>query len=58
MAEIIARDGNEVTLQVTLKLSGSLLEMENVILDACNEVGCVATTEALQRLDTDGSPIK
>ena len=58
MAEIIARDGNEVTLQVTLKLSGSLLEMENVILDACNEVGCVATTEALQRFDTDGSPIK
>ena len=58
MAEIIARDGNEVTLQVTLKLSGSLLEMENVILDACNEVGCVATTEALQRFDTDGSPIR
>ncbi len=58
MAEIIARDGNEVTLQVTLKLSGSLLEMENVILDACNEVGCVATTEALRRFDTDGSPIK
>lgn len=58
MAEIIARHGNEVTLQVTLKLSGSLLEMENVILDACNEVGCVATTEALQRFDTDGSPIK
>ena len=26
MAEIIARNGNEVTLQVTLKLSGSLLE--------------------------------
>ena len=58
MAEIIARHGNEITLQVTLKLSGSLLEMENVILDACNEVGCVATTEALQRFDTDGSPIK
>ena len=33
MAEIIARHGNEVPLQVTLKLSGSLLEMENVILD-------------------------
>jgi len=58
MAEIIARDGNEVTLQVTLKLSGSLLDMENVILDACNEVGCVATAEALEHFDTDGSPIK
>lgn len=58
MAEIIAHHGNEVTLQVTLKLSGSLLEMEDVILDGCNELGCVATTEALKRFDTDGSPIK
>lgn len=58
MAEIIVRNGNELTLQVTVKLSGSLLEMENIILDACNEVGCVATAEALQRFDTDGSPIK
>ena len=58
MAEIIARHGNEVTLQVTLKLSGSLLEMEDVILDGCNELGCVATAEALQHFDTDGSSIK
>jgi hypothetical protein len=58
MAKIIARNGNEVTLQVTLKLSGSLLEMENVILDGCNELGCVATAEALKKFDTDGSPIK
>ena len=58
MAEIIARDGNEVTLQVTFRLSGSLLEMENVILNACNEVGCAATAEALEHFDTDGSPIK
>lgn len=58
MAEIIARNGNEVTLQVTPRLSGSLLEMENVILDGCNELGCVATAEALKKFDTDGSPLK
>jgi len=58
MAEIIARNGNEITLQVTLKLSGSLLEMENIILDGCNELGCAATVEALKRFDTDGSAIK
>ncbi len=58
MAEIIARNGNELTIQITLQLSGSLLEMENTILDSCNEIGCLATTEALQKFDTDGSPIK
>lgn len=58
MAEIIACNGNELTIQVTVKLSGSLMEIENTILDSCNEVGCVATTEALKKFDTDGSPIK
>ena len=58
MAEIIARNGNELTIQVTIKLTGSLLEMENTILDSCNEIGGLATTEALKKFDTDGSPIK
>jgi len=58
MAKIITRNGNELTIQVTIKLIGSLLEMENTILDSCNEIGCLATTEALQKFDTDGSPIK
>ena len=58
MAEIIARNGNDLTIQVTIKLTGSLMEMENTILDGCNEIGCLATTEALKIFDTDGSPIK
>jgi len=57
MAEIVSRTEKELTLQVTLKLRGSLMEMEESILDACNEVGCLATEEALQRFDADGSPI-
>ncbi len=58
MAEIIARNDNELTIQVSIKLTGSLMEMENTILDSCNDIGCLATTEALQKFDTDGSPIK
>ena len=58
MAEIIARNDNELTIQVTIKLTGSLLDMENTILDSFNEIGCLATKEALKRFDTDGSPIK
>ena len=58
MAEIIARNATELTIQVTVKLTGSLLDMENAILDSCNEMGCLVTTEALQKFDTDGSPLK
>ena len=43
MAENIARNDNELTIQVTIKLTGSLLEMENTILDSCNEIGCLGT---------------
>ena len=32
MAEIITRTATELTIQVTVKLSGSLLDMENAIL--------------------------
>ena len=47
-----------MTIQVTIKLNGSLLEIENTILDSCNEIDSLATTEALKKFDTDGSPIK
>ena len=55
MAEIIAHNGNELTIQVTIKLTGSLLEMENTILDSCNEMGCLATTEALKGISKNYS---
>ena len=58
MAKVVANKGNELTLQVTVKISGSLMEMENAILDGCNEMGSLATAEVLQKFDTDGSPIK
>ena len=58
MAKIISYEGRELTIEVKVKLTGSMLEMEDSIQDACNEVGSLATTEALKRFDTDGSPIK
>ena len=39
MAEIIAYENEELTIQVKVKLTGSMFEMENAILDACNEMG-------------------
>ena len=58
MAKIVSHEGNELTLQMTVKLRGSLMNMEKTILDVCNEMGGLATAEALQKFDTDGSPIK
>lgn len=53
-ADIVAHEGTQFTFQVTVDLSGSLLQAEEAILDACNALGCRATQEALCRFDTDG----
>jgi hypothetical protein len=58
MAEVISKSGQELTVAVTVRLTGSLLEMEAAIQEATNAVGCCITEEALQRFDTDGSPIR
>ncbi len=58
MAKVLRRSGTEVTLEVTVDLKGTLLEMEGAIQEASNAVGRCATEEALKRFDTDGSPIR
>jgi hypothetical protein len=57
MPEIICNNDGTITISVTIELQGNMMEMETRILDAVNEVGCVATGEALKRFDSDGSPI-
>ena len=54
-AEVIAYDGAELTLQVKVKMTGSLFEIEHAILHACNEMGKLATLNAIKNFDTDGS---
>ena len=58
MAKVLRRSGDEVTVEVTVQLTGSLLEMESAIQEATNAVGCCITEEALKRFDADGSPIR
>jgi hypothetical protein len=58
MAKVVRRTGNEVTVEVSVRLDGSLLEMEEAIQAATNAVGCCVSEEALKRFDTDGSPIR
>src|SRR5512142_2777408 len=56
-AAIVARSETSVTVQVEIPYGPSMLDFEQVIQDRLNQAGVVATQEALQRFDTDGSPI-
>ena len=58
MVKVLSRSGDEVTVAVTVRLQGSMLDMEAAIREACNALGCCVTEEALKRFDTDGSPIR
>ena len=57
MTTIIHNTDGSITVSTTIHFEGSMMKMENMILDAVNDVECVATGEALKRFDTDGLPI-
>jgi hypothetical protein len=54
-ATIIDRQENFVTIQITVPLTRSMLETEEAIQQHLNQAGVLATAEALQQFDTDGS---
>jgi len=56
-AEIMGSTSGELTIQVRIPIGSSMYEGEQVIQEALNEVGQLATGELLSRFDTDGSPI-
>ena len=56
-AAIIVRSETAVTIQIEIPFAASMLESEEIIQQRLNEAGVLATQEALQRFDADGSPI-
>jgi hypothetical protein len=56
-AKIVKRNKGSITVEVTIELATSMLESEESILTAVNEVGALATGEAIEQFDTNGSPI-
>jgi hypothetical protein len=58
VTKVVRRSGDAVTVEVTVRLSGSLLDMDGAIQEAVHAVGRCVTEEALQRFDTDGRPIR
>ena len=57
-AQITRQAIDSITIEVTMPLTGSMLQAEEAIQDALNEVGRLATEKNLQQFDTDGSPIQ
>src|SRR4051812_35995621 len=56
-ARIVERQENAVTVQISIPLNRSMLDTEEAIQKALNEAGVLATGEALEQFDTDGSPL-
>lgn len=57
-AEILERTDEYVTIAVKIPFSDTMLETEESIQALLNEAGAIASGEALQQYDTDGSPIE
>lgn len=57
--KIISQEGRKLTLQLEIDLEAkSMLTSENKIQSALNELGCIATEQALFQFDTDGKAIE
>lgn len=56
-AQVTKCNGTRITLELTVDIGGSMLQAEESILAGVNEIGVVATGEALKRFDADGEPI-
>ena len=56
-AALVCRTETAFTIQIEIPYRSSMLESEEMIQEHLNQAGVLATQEALQRFDTDGSPI-
>lgn len=56
--ELVKRVGNKLTIEITVDLEGSMLEMEELIQKSVNELGQLETAEALKQFDTTGEVIE
>jgi hypothetical protein len=57
-AQLQSITGSQVTIEVTIDLSRSMLTSEENIQQSLNDAGCIATAAALKYLDTDGGAIE
>ena len=58
LAELVNQNGNEVTVQFTVKLTGSMLDDEQTLQRSLNAAGQIAMQPMLKQFDTNGEPIR
>jgi hypothetical protein len=56
-ARVTKCDGTMMTIETTIDIGGPMLQAEEAIQAAVNEMGMVATGEAIKRFDADGEAI-
>ena len=57
-AKIVKQSGTKLIVELEMDLEGSMQEMEEHIQKVLNEGGKLASKAALEKFDTDGSPIQ
>jgi hypothetical protein len=55
--KVVSQSDQSLTIQITFRLGGTMLQVEEGIQEALNEAGLVATEQKLRSFDTDGSPL-
>lgn len=58
IAKLVKQNSDEVTVQVTVKLSGSMFEDEKALQQSLNEAGQIAMQPIIEQFDTKGEPIR
>lgn len=58
LAELVTHNGNEVTVQLKVTLTGSILEDEQALQQSLNAAGQIAMQPILKQFDTKGEPIR
>ena len=58
MAKIIQELDGSITLSLNIKLVGSSLEQEEMLLASLNSLGCLGTKEILESQDSNGESIE
>jgi hypothetical protein len=57
-AEVIKQIGNEITVQFTVKLTGSMLNDEQALQESLNDAGVAVMAPMIKQFDTKGEPIR
>jgi len=57
-AKLLAQEGNKITIQFSVELTGQLLRDEEALQRSVNEAGQVAMAPMIKQFDTNGEPIR